>query len=150
MTWSADDRERLRAAARQAAQWAHAPYSGYRVGAAVLTPKGVIGGANIENASANLGICAERVAIARALMEDAGPIRAVAVIALAGEAGGGPVPDDAVTPCGACRQWLIELAPDADFLPPTGDEVIPVRDLLPRPFRLTATKAEASRPRRPG
>ena len=58
----------LLAAAARAAKSAHAPYSKFNVGAAVLTENGIFPGANIENASSNLGICAERVAIAHARM----------------------------------------------------------------------------------
>ena len=89
-------------AARTAQAKAYAPYSNYFVGASVLTESGqVISGANIENASYSLTICAERVAIFRALMESSSKIEAIAVVT---ENGGAP--------CGACRQVMNEFNPN--------------------------------------
>ena len=94
----------LRAAA-QARLGAVAPYSKFRVGAALLTPAGeIIGGANVESASYGLTCCAERVALFRALTEGHRGFIAVAVVA---RTPGGPMP------CGACRQLLAEYAPAA-------------------------------------
>lgn len=79
---------------------AHAPYSGIRVGAALLTKSGkVYTGANMENASYGLAICAERVAIGKAVSEGHRKFQAIAVVL----AGSNP------TPCGACRQVLAEF-----------------------------------------
>lgn len=96
-------REALIAAARKAATHAHAPYSGFAVGAALaFADGGVITGANVENASYGLSLCAETAAVARAMNEGRrGGLIAVAV------AGPGAHP---VTPCGRCRQVLHELA----------------------------------------
>jgi homotetrameric cytidine deaminase len=125
--------ERLIAAARQARQRAYAPYSRFAVGAALLLRDGtVVGGANIENASYGLTLCAERVALARALYQGHPP---GAVVALA-------VATDAATPtapCGACRQWLSELAPGAAVYcaggPASGPPLVTtVADLLPHAF----------------
>ena len=97
--------ERLLALARDAASRAYAPYSGFPVGAAVLSADGrVFLGANIENASTSLGCCAERVAVFHAVMEGVTEIAAVAVWAPKAT----PCP-----PCGACRQVLVEWRPAA-------------------------------------
>ncbi|MFC3099162.1 cytidine deaminase [Alteraurantiacibacter palmitatis] len=89
--------------AQRAAETAHAPYSRFRVGAALLFADGaVVTGANVENASYGLSLCAETVAVARALSEGRrGGLVAVAVTS----------PDaDTISPCGRCRQVLNELA----------------------------------------
>lgn len=93
----------LVAAARAAAALAYAPYSRFPVGAALaFADGGVITGANVENASFGLSLCAETVAAAKAMNAGArGGLVAVAVV------GPGPAP---VTPCGRCRQVLHELA----------------------------------------
>ena len=92
-------------AAAQARQRAVAPYSRFKVGAALLTKTGeIITGANVESASYGLTCCAERVALFRALTSGKKDFVAVAVVA---RAPGGPMP------CGACRQLLAEYAPKA-------------------------------------
>ena len=128
------DRDALIAAARDAAGRAYAPYSGFAVGAALAFADGsVVTGANVENASYGLSLCAETVAVARAMGEGRrGGLVAVAVV------GPGPAP---VTPCGRCRQVLSELA-QLDGNDPlvwcVGGEVLEVRlsDLLPHAFNL--------------
>ena len=103
------DRETLIAAARDAAKTAYAPYSNFHVGAALGFADGsVVTGANVENASYGLTLCAETVAVGKALSEDwRGALEAVAVIGgKAGAVGAG----DPVTPCGRCRQMLQEVA----------------------------------------
>jgi cytidine deaminase len=93
---SVDDAALL-AHARRAAEGAYAPYSGFRVGAAVKLRDGrVLTGANVENASYGLTLCAERAALGRAAADGARPgdVDAVAVTA---------------SPCGGCRQWLHEF-----------------------------------------
>ncbi len=146
--WS---RERLLAAARAAAREAYAPYSRFRVGAVVAleTPDGlrIVSGTNVENASYGLSLCAERAALAAAcaLMDTGRPdeegarvvapprVTHVAVACL-------DAPDDAPPeermPCGACRQWLAELAPDALYYVDGVEGVLRLPDLLPTPFRL--------------
>ena len=90
-------------AARNAARQAYAPYSGFRVGAAVLTvDKKIITGFNIENASYGLTLCAERAALVHALC--AGHQQFLALALCAGA-------EQAATPCGACRQFLAEFMP---------------------------------------
>jgi len=92
----------LLAAARAVRQRAHAPYSNFRVGAAVLDETGrVHAGCNVENASYGLTVCAERNAVAAAVAAGARRVMAVAV------ASGSRPP---ASPCGACRQVLAELA----------------------------------------
>jgi cytidine deaminase len=93
-------------AAQVARRRAYAPYSGFTVGAAVLTRSGAIyTGCNVENASYGLTMCAERVAIHNAV---AAGEREVMAVAVASEPG--------ATPCGACRQVLAEFAPQPEVL----------------------------------
>ncbi len=96
--------DRLVAAARSAADNAYAPYSNFAVGAALLLADGrIVTGANVENASYGLSLCAEAVAVAKVANDGAlGEVRAVAVIGLASES--------PITPCGRCRQMLNEAA----------------------------------------
>jgi cytidine deaminase len=94
--------------AQAARQLAYVPYSGFAVGAAVLTGSGAIfSGGNIENAAYPLTLCAERVAIFSAYAAGERDIVALAVVT--------PT-DEAASPCGACRQVLIELAPHCTVL----------------------------------
>jgi cytidine deaminase len=93
--------------ARKAALKAHAPYSRFRVGAAVVAGGEVFLGCNVENASFGLTMCAERVAAFKVVSEAKLPITAVAVACIDAD------PDAPVAsrmPCGACRQVLAELA----------------------------------------
>ena len=105
ITLSPGQQAELLSAAREAAQHAYAPYSGFRVGAALLLEGGeIVTAANVENASYGLSICAERSAVVRAVAQH-GPklrIRAVAVTNLNNAAS---------SPCGACRQVLSEFMP---------------------------------------
>ena len=95
----------LARAAAKARQRAVAPYSRFKVGAALLTASGkIITGANVESASYGLTCCAERVALFKALTDGNRDFLAIAVVA---RAPGGPMP------CGACRQLLAEYAPRA-------------------------------------
>ncbi|MCS6799463.1 MAG: cytidine deaminase [Myxococcota bacterium] len=123
------DWQALLAAARAARAHAHAPYSRFAVGAAVLAADGrIYAGCNVENASYGLSMCAERNALAAAIAAGARSLRAVAVIAP-----GPPV----ATPCGACRQVLAELAPRAAVLCASLDGRrlrTSVSSLLPRAF----------------
>ena len=120
----------VRAAAR-ARELAVAPYSKFKVGAALLTRGGeIIPGANVESASYGLTCCAERVALFKALTDGKRDFVAVAVVA---RAPGGPMP------CGACRQLLAEYAPAAkvwvaDSRAPGRIREFTVRELLPSAF----------------
>jgi cytidine deaminase len=123
------DSERLVAAAREARERAIAPYSHFRVGAALVTTDGrIFTGCNVENASYGLTVCAERVALLKALSEGAREFSAIAVVA--GTAS--PTP-----PCGPCRQLLWEYCGDirvtlANLDAITGHHT--VGELLPFPF----------------
>ena len=118
-------------AAAQARQRAVAPYSNFKVGAALLTRSGeIITGANVESASYGLTCCAERVALFNALTSGKRNFVAVAVVA---RAPGGPMP------CGACRQLLAEYAPEAvvwvaDSRALHAPREFFIRDLLPSAF----------------
>ena len=100
-----DDRELIRLA-YQARASAHAPYSGFRVGAALLTNSGkVYTGCNIENASYGASNCAERTAFFKAVSEGEREFTAIAIV-------GGPEgkqPDGICPPCGVCRQVMMEF-----------------------------------------
>ena len=112
-TLSAGQRETLIAAARAASASAYAPYSRFHVGAALLLTDGsVVTGANVENASYGLSLCAETVAVAKILADGGrGGLTAVAVIGGAPGASGEATPGaEPVTPCGRCRQVLNEIA----------------------------------------
>lgn len=138
-----DRREALIAAARAASAHAYAPYSNFHVGAALLLADGtVVTGANVENASYGLSLCAETVAVAK-LMADGGRggLAAVAVIGGPPDASGAATPGGPpVTPCGRCRQVLNEIAQlggtDPVVLCIGADEVVEttLAALLPRAF----------------
>jgi cytidine deaminase len=111
---------------------AHAPYSGYQVGAAIQSASGAIfAGCNVENASYGLSLCAERSAILQ--MVAAGEREPVAVVVVTR----GPTPG---TPCGACRQTLTEFARDLPVRlvvrgSPTATRTTTLAALLPDAFR---------------
>ena len=117
--------------ARRAAENAYVPYSSFPVGAALLLTDGsIITGANIENASYPLTICAERSAVASAASAGHREIRAVAVSAPRSRG---------TSPCGACRQVLNEFRPvdgDMAIILDDGEDgiVTSIEELLPRAF----------------
>ena len=122
--------------ARRAALKAHAPYSRFRVGAAVRCSNGeIVEGCNVENASYGLSICAERVALFNAVARGLRP-EELALSCLDAPADG---PDGLRMPCGACRQVLHEFAPDAVVHLQNTAGVTrrhTVAELLPHGFRL--------------
>lgn len=128
------ERDLLRAGAREAALAAYAPYSRFRVGAAVLTDDQVVLGCNVENASYGLCLCAERSALASAIACGHRQFRALAVACIDAQPDLGP---SGRMPCGACRQWLVELAPEAEVLIDGDPTIHTAKSLLPTPFRLT-------------
>ncbi len=123
------DFRRLLAAARRAQRRAYAPYSRFKVGAAVLTVSGkIFTGGNIENASYGLTLCAERVAVAQAVSAGQRRFKALAIVTSAAGA----------TPCGACRQVLAEFGDCVILCAATGRRQVQqlrLAELLPRAFR---------------
>ncbi len=104
-----DDVSFLIEAAKKAAGNAYAPYSNYHVGAALLlNDGGIVTGANFENASYGMTLCAETIAIAKASSD--GQMDKIIAIAVAGGPAGKIAMGDAVTPCGRCRQIIKEVA----------------------------------------
>ena len=129
---------KLARAAEQARGRAYAPYSGYHVGAAILTAEGVVLGCNVENASYPMCVCAEAAAVASAVGQGRTRWQAVAV------ATEGPEPG---APCGACRQILAEFG-DPDL--PVGlvvggrvARVVTLGELLPHAFSARVLNARA-------
>lgn len=128
---SQPQKDELIAAARRAYENAYAPYSNFRVGAALLLENGqIFSGCNVENASYGLTNCAERTAIFSAISTLGAKqvrIRAIAVV------NDREVP---CSPCGACRQVISEFGPDADvfYIGPAGIQQNNMRELLPDSF----------------
>lgn len=121
--------DELIAAARGAREKAHAPFSRFRVGAAVRSKSGrIFSGCNVENASYGLTICAERVAIFKAISEGEREFNAIAVVTDA---------ETLTPPCGACRQIIWEFCGDVPvILANLRGKIERERslNLLPRPF----------------
>ena len=131
MALSADDRSRLIGAARTVIEKAYAPYSKFRVGAALLTENGqIIAACNVENASISLSICAERAAIFSAIAKVGSENIKIKAIAVLNERN---IP---CSPCGACRQVIAEFASNAIILFQGMHEIeeITILELLPKPF----------------
>jgi cytidine deaminase len=123
------EKDLLIEAAKQARENAHAPYSNFRVGAALRSTSGrIFGGCNVENATYGLTMCAERVAIFKAVSEGERGFSAIAVV----------TDTDVLTPpCGACRQLIWEFCGDipVSMANLKGKvEIIQMRELFPRPF----------------
>lgn len=127
--------EELINAATQALEHAHAPYSGYKVGAALLCADGaVFNGCNVENASYGLTNCAERTAIFSAIAAGQKDFAAIAIASSTA-----PTP----FPCGACRQVMAEFcSPDFPVYIADGDgfETTTLGDLLPHSFDFTRNR----------
>ncbi len=116
-------------AALQAREHAHAPFSGFRVGAAIEDEAGrIYAGCNIENATYSLTVCAERVAVFKAISEGSRKFKRVAIAADT---------NTLTPPCGACRQILWEFCGDVEITLLNlhgGMETFRLKDLFPRPF----------------
>jgi len=115
--------------AKTARRYSHSPYSHFRVGAALLTASGkIFTGCNIEISSFGLTICAERTAVFKAVSEGEDKFKAIAVAT--DEAG-------FTSPCGACRQVIMDLAGDIDFVMSNGKgemKIMKMSALFPHPF----------------
>lgn len=129
------DLDVLRSLALHAAQQAYAPYSKLRVGAALRSAAGhAYTGCNVENASYTLGNCAERAAIAAAVQAEGPAFRLAAIAVTAFDRTGNPLP---ISPCGGCRQALVEFGEHAtvSFRQPDGQWLdIAAGALLPHRF----------------
>ena len=116
-------------AALAAREHAHAPFSGFKVGAAVETDEGrIYTGCNVENATYGLTQCAERLAVFKAMSEGARKFRRIAVAADT---------DTLTPPCGSCRQILWEFCGDTELVLVNlqgKTETFRLKDLFPRPF----------------
>jgi cytidine deaminase len=125
-------RSRLLRAARKAMKNAYAPFSHFKVGAAILTAKGdIFVGCNVENSSYGMTNCAERTAIFSAVAGK-GPALEILAVAVTNAQG------VACSPCGACRQVIYEFGPDAVvfYQGEQGDKESHITELLPEGFRL--------------
>ena len=122
--------EKLIQKANRARRNSYSPYSNFPVGAALLDASdNIYTGTNLENCVNDLSICAERVALFKALSEGARDFKKLAVVC----------EGDYCKPCGACRQTLIEHAPDLKVIManPEGDhKILKLENLLPRAFKL--------------
>ncbi|MCL6512625.1 MAG: cytidine deaminase [Anaerolineae bacterium] len=121
--------EKLIAVAAAARENAHAPYSNFRVGAALRARSGrVITGCNVENASYGLTVCAERVALLKAISEGERGFEAIAIVADT---------ERLTPPCGACRQLLWEFCGDIEVITANlhgRSKIFRLAELFPEPF----------------
>lgn len=125
-----DENKKLYELALKAKDFAYAPYSGFKVGAAALTSDGIVFlGSNIENSSYGATVCAERVAIFKAISEAK---KNIVKIAIASDT------KDFTYPCGICRQVINEFMPEGEIILGNGNEikVYNVSELIPHGFKL--------------
>ena len=124
-----DREEELREVAFRALEQAYAPYSSFRVGAALLGSDGTVtSGCNVETAAYPSGLCAERAAIVAAVLRG---VRRFDAVVIASEA------ESPAPPCGMCRQMLVEFAPELEVVSITKSGAVArwnMRELLPHPF----------------
>jgi len=132
--------KRLLVVAHDSKRRAHAPYSNFRVGAALETTSGrIYSGCNIESSSYGLTMCAERTAIFKAVSEGERNFRAIAVVA---------DDPDFTPPCGACRQVLLDLAGNIDIIMVNGRGKVrreKLKSLLPMAFTHKHLRAKKKR-----
>ncbi len=130
-----DTARSLYAKAQAASSNAYAPFSNYRVGAALMTEEGrVYTGVNIENSSFGATICAERTAFVKAISEGERKFKAIAIYGSDSEA----------VPCGICRQFMFEFAPEIIVITAANPDELHIRSLsalLPEGFRLEGDNA---------
>ena len=133
MVPAVDPLDELLQAAREASRGAYCPYSNFHVGAAIRAGGRIFTGANVENASYGLTVCAERTAMFAAVLAGCLEVEAIAVACVDAPAGS---TYELLTPCGACRQVLAEFA--GGETPVIIDRVgrMTLEDLLPKAFRL--------------
>ena len=119
----------LVSAAKRARENAHAPYSNFRVGAALRAISGrIFGGCNVENSTYGLTVCAERVAILKAISEGERGFDAISVVTDT---------ETLTPPCGACRQLIWEFCGDVPVILANLKgkvEIVQMKDLFPKPF----------------
>ncbi|WP_420917174.1 cytidine deaminase [Dictyobacter halimunensis] len=127
------ERETLLALARETALGAYCPYSHFHVGATLVADGQVFVGVNIEISSFGLTLCAERSALSAALTAQARHITQIAIACIDAPA---DAPDYERMPCGACRQWIADLAPEATVYIDGCERDFQVSDLLPFAFKL--------------
>lgn len=123
---------KLIAEARKAREYAYAPYSGMKVGAALLAKdSSIFTGCNVEVSNYSATVCAERTAVVKAVSAGVTEFRAVAIIADR---------EAPCSPCGQCRQTLNQFAPEMEVIMATTQsdevEIMSVAELLPRAFKL--------------
>ena len=125
-----DKKKELIAAAAKAAQNAYAPYSKFKVGAAIISESGeIFTGCNVENASYGLTVCAERIALFNAVTAGCQKFKSIVIYTDT---------DIPFYPCGACRQVLAEFNPELEvsIIWNKGEENLNLRELLPKQFKL--------------
>lgn len=127
------DYETLLAAAKAAAENSYAPYSGFRVGAAILAGGKVFSGCNVENVSYSLAVCAERAAAVKAVGEGCREFSAVCVYHPG---------EEMPYPCGACRQFLSEFGSDMKIIVAcdTRREEFTLKEIFPLGFKADSLK----------
>jgi cytidine deaminase len=129
------DDKKLISEAKKARVNSHAPYSNFKVGAALLARSGrVFTGTNVENSSFGLGVCAERLALLKAVSSGEKDFTKIAIIA-SGE--------EPITPCGLCRQVLVEFSPNIKVICSNLKGKVKkftLRQLLPYPFKYKRKK----------
>ncbi len=141
MTLSEAEKTQLIEAARSMVEKAYAPYSGFRVGAALMTIQGnIFTGCNVENSSYGITLCAERAAIAMAVATEGGENLQIRALAVVNEA------DSFCSPCGACRQAIFEFGSDALILfqGVQGWQEKLAKELLPEGFSLNCSQDKKS------
>lgn len=127
-----DMAEELIACAEKMLEYSYAPYSGFKVGAALLAADGrIFTGCNVENSSYGAACCAERTAVFKAVSEGAREFSAIAIVSSSGEY---------TYPCGICRQVLFEFGADIKVIlkGSGGTKITTVSELLPEGFKLQA------------